>query len=79
MIKAIVHLGGRLIHYWLDVSATSRSPRGRSDEKATALPHSLAGKQKGHCGMYVRTQRSPQRRHTGEGRKRKKLNYINSI
>ncbi len=61
------HSGGRAVHHWLDVFATSRPPRGGSHEKTAALPYPHVGEQKGHCGVHVRTQGSPQGRHTGTG------------
>lgn len=51
--------GGRAFHYWMDVFATSRPSRGGSHEKTATLSYTFMGKQEGHGGVYVRTQRSP--------------------
>lgn len=59
------HSGGWALHHWLDVFAAPWPPCGGSHEKTTTLPYPHVGEQKGHCGVYVRTQGSPQRRHTG--------------
>lgn len=61
------HSGGRVVHHWLDVFATSRPPRGGPHEKAPTLPDPHDGEQQGNCGVHVWTQRSSQRRHTGKG------------
>lgn len=51
--------GGRPLHYWLDVFATSRPSRGGSHEKTATLSYTFMGKQEGHGGVHVWTQGSP--------------------